>query len=264
MASSRNNVKLYKAAWKPTKAELRRGRWRAAREGGVASRLTADLQIEAYERAIKEHARGRLLDLGCGNAPFAGLYRGLVEEYIWADWGNSPHQLFELDHEIDLNTPPMPFGDAAFDTVLLTDVLEHVVEPDQLLGEIARVLCPGGKLILGVPFLYPIHEQPHDFHRYTQFKLEHFARKHSFEAIEISVVGGGFDVWTDVTGKILGAMWSPLARLPYYTWKLLRSIPPVRRANDSAAWKMPLAYLAVLARKIDVERRMPSKHYDCI
>lgn len=250
MASHQHNqiAKLRKEAWKPTKAELHRGRWRAARKGGVASRLTADLQIEAYEKALRQHAGGMLLDLGCGNAPFAGIYRTLATNYVWADWRNSPHQLFDLDHEVDLNRAPLPFESEAFDTVLLTDVLEHVAEPDQLIAEITRVLRPGGKFVLGVPFLYPIHEQPYDFHRYTQFKLEHFASKHGLDVLELVPVGGPIDVWTELTCKILAAVWSPLARVPYHGWRTLRAIPFVRRVNEEVAWKMPLAYVAVFVR----------------
>jgi SAM-dependent methyltransferase len=157
--------------------------------------------------------------------------------------------LFALDHEVDLNTAPLPFDAAAFDTVLLSDVLEHIAEPDQLIGEIARILRPGGALILGVPFLYPIHEQPYDFHRYTQYKLEHFASKHGFAIVELGPVGGASDVWTDISCKILSAIWTPLAILPYYGWRFLRAIPAVRRANEKVAWKMPLAYLAVYVKQ---------------
>jgi len=238
-----------KTAWTPTKAEKYRRRWRATRKGAVASRIMADLQIAGYEAALKAHARGRLVDLGCGNAPFTGIYSSLVTKFVWADWPNSPHQLFELDVETDLNRPPLPFEDAAFDTILLSDVLEHIAEPDLLFAELARVLSPGGRLIVGVPFCYAIHEQPYDFYRYTRYKLQHFGEKHGLSVVELHEIGGGFDVLSDVASKLLGGIWSPLARLPYYAWKVFNSLPLARALNARAAEKLPLAYLAVYAAR---------------
>jgi SAM-dependent methyltransferase len=241
-------TKRPKDDWAPTKAELHNEKWRARRGGDVTSRIVADLQIGAYEESLRAHARGRLLDLGCGNAPFAGIYRPLVDEYVWADWPNSPHQLFELDCEVDLNAAPLPFHEASFDTILLSDVLEHIAEPNQLLAELRRILTPGGKLLIGVPFLYPIHEQPYDHFRYTNFQLEYFARKLDFQVQSLAVVGGPLDVLADFSCKILGGAWRPLARLSYGAWLLGRMSKAVRLGNNRAAWKMPLAYMVVLQR----------------
>lgn len=243
-----STIRASKSDWRPTKAELHRNHWRATRTTHVISRLVADLQIAGYEQAIEAYATGRLLDLGCGNAPFAGIYRPLVSDYIWADWPNSPHQLFELDIETDLNEAPLPIGDASFDTILLSDVLEHICEPDRLFAEMVRILRPGGHLIVGVPFCYGIHEEPFDFHRYTRFKLQNFGNKHGATVTELRTLGGGFDVLTDVACKLLGGAWKPLARLPYYAWKFARAVPIVRKLNDAAVSTLPIAYLVVYKR----------------
>ena len=207
-----------------------------------------DLQAAAYERAIAKFARGKLIDLGCGNAPLAGIYGPIVDEYVWADWAtSSDRQLFEIDFEVDLNLP-LPFESAGFDTVLLSDVLEHIAEPDALFGELARITKSGGFVIIGVPFLYWIHEQPHDYHRYTRYKLEHFATKHNLTTIEIKEVGGGLDVWSDLTAKLFQLIWQPLAAVPYFMWAWARRVPLIKRLNDQANWKFPIGYIAVLQR----------------
>lgn len=237
-----------KNAWFPTKFENHHGRWRASRkETPVTSRLMADLQARGYQQAIEKYAHGRLIDLGCGNAPLAALYRPRVDEYYWADWPNSAHQKFELDYEVDLNED-LPFDPSSFDTILLSDVLEHLANPDKLFSQVSRMLRPNGNLIIGVPFLYHIHEHPHDYHRYTRFKLEWFARDHGLEAVDIREVGGGLDTLADLSGKLAGTIWRPLARIPYHIWWTFRAVPAIRRLNDKIAWKFPLAYIAIYRR----------------
>lgn len=51
-------------------------------------------------------------------------------------------------------------------------MLEHLREPGKALREIARVMRPQGGVLLSMPFLYPIHDAPHDYQRYTAHGLE--------------------------------------------------------------------------------------------
>jgi SAM-dependent methyltransferase len=245
---SPDTEKMPKSQWRPTKAEKRHNKWRASRQVCVSSLLTADLQISAYEAAIRRHSKGRLLDLGCGNAPYAGIYSAINEEYFWADWEHSPHQIFQLDYYVDLNKTPLPLESNQFDTILLTDVLEHIAEPDKLMSEIVRMLRVGGKAIIGVPFLYPIHEQPNDHFRFTEYQLKYLASKHSLRTVEFIIVGGPLEAWVDLTSKILASVWSKLAWLPFCLGKTALKIPFVVEANKRSAWKVPLAYLQVVQK----------------
>ena len=68
------------------------------------------------------------------------------------------------------------FADASFDAVFMMEVLEHVTEPQQALSEIRRILKPGGRLILSVPFIFPLHDEPHDYYRYTKYGLAYMLR----------------------------------------------------------------------------------------
>ncbi|MBU6407886.1 MAG: methyltransferase domain-containing protein [Alphaproteobacteria bacterium] len=65
----------------------------------------------------------------------------------------------------------IPFPDATFDYVLCTEVLEHVENPGELIAEMRRVLRPGGLIVATVPFSARVHHAPHDFHRYTRYRL---------------------------------------------------------------------------------------------
>ncbi len=74
-----------------------------------------------------------------------------------------------------------PFENNSFDSVIATQVLEHVFNPDQFLKEVARVTMPGGALLLTVPFVWDEHEKPHDYARYSSFGLAHLLRKSGFK-----------------------------------------------------------------------------------
>ncbi len=64
------------------------------------------------------------------------------------------------------------FGDRKYDVIVLSEVLEHVHSPHLAIRNIHGLLQPGGRLILTVPFIFPIHERPHDYFRYTRYGLE--------------------------------------------------------------------------------------------
>lgn len=189
--------------WRPGKFVIRNGRLRASRDGrelSAASRLAADLVAECYDRHLRAHARGKLVDLGCGKVPLYAAYRDLVTETVCADWENSLHGSLHLDVACDLSQT-LPFPDRRFDTVILSDVLEHVAEPQGLLGEIARILDCDGKLLLNVPFMYGLHEQPHDYYRYTEFALRRFAASAGLLVLVLERLGGAPEVLADIAAK---------------------------------------------------------------
>src|SRR5262249_29482934 len=105
----------------------------------------------------------RVLDAGAGDAPYAELFAHC--EYITADWPQSVH---EGGRQADIlgSLEALPVPDAGFGAVVCTEVLEHIAEPEAVLVELLRVLEPGGRLCLTVPFAWPLHEEPFDFYRY--------------------------------------------------------------------------------------------------
>lgn len=127
---------------------------------------------------------GRLLDLGCGNQPFRSWYGPLVDEVVPVDAAPIPGVL-----QVDLSEP-LPFPDASFDVVLCTQVLEHVENVELAGAEIARLLRPGGCALITVPFLYPTHEAPYDFQRFTHFGLRGLVRRHGLEVLNLEAQGG--------------------------------------------------------------------------
>ena len=74
----------------------------------------------------------------------------------------------------------LPFAERVFDSVLCTEVLEHLHEPRRAFREIHRVLRDGGYAVLTTPFQYQAHQRPFDFFRFTYDGLHLLARDAGF------------------------------------------------------------------------------------
>ena len=236
-------------SWRPTKFEMRDGRLRASRDErfvGRGSRWVADLQAQTYEQVLRQYARGRLLDVGAGAAPLYGVYGSLADSVTCIDWGQGRHDGSYIDHDVDLSGP-IPLESEHFDTIVCTDVLEHLSRPAHLMGELARLLAPGGMVLLGVPFMYWLHEEPHDYHRYTEHRLRELAEEAGLGVERLEAMGGGVDVMIDVVSKhlsrsrLLSAAWLGLA--PALS-RGARAADPAGRATR----RMPIAYIGVFSR----------------
>lgn len=235
--------------WKPTKFELKRGRLRGSRnacELGVGSRLISDLVAAKYQAHLPANARGDLLDLGCGKVPPYAAYAPFVDEIICVDWTSGEH--IDLTHDL---SQPLPFADASFDTIVLSDVLEHVPKPDLLWREMTRVLAPRGKVIMNVPFYYSVHAHPHDYYRYTNFALERFVKLNGLELMCLEPVGGLVEIIADLFAKSFSKLrWvgPPLAMMvqwlavAYYRTRLGAQVAQVSSRH------FPLGYFMVAQR----------------
>lgn len=142
------------------------------------------LARRALWRAMADLApslNGRLLDVGCGTMPYRILFS--VDEYVGLEI-DTPEARSRGVADVFYGGGAFPFEDASFDSLLCNQVLEHVFEPDGFLGEAKRVLVPGGRMVLTVPFVWDEHEQPHDFARYSTFGLKALLVRNGFEILE--------------------------------------------------------------------------------
>jgi len=140
--------------------------------------------------SVAHLARGRLLDIGCGEQPLQRLFENRVSEI----WGLDHPRTLHPGERIKIfgTALDLPFRDRCFDTAVSFQVLEHVAEPLRLLQEARRILRPGGYLILTAPHIWNVHEQPHDYFRYTLYGLQHLFRQAGFDIVEVRPMAGYF------------------------------------------------------------------------
>ncbi|MFT3789796.1 MAG: class I SAM-dependent methyltransferase [Rudaea sp.] len=134
-------------------------------------------------RWVKANANGRVLDIGCADE-WARQVISAQCEYIGLDYPLTAQGAYGTRPDVFADGGLLPFRDGTFDTVLLLEVLEHVAEPARVLSEIERVLKSGGVLLLSMPFLYPLHDAPHDYQRYTAPGLKYAVVRAGLDCIE--------------------------------------------------------------------------------
>jgi SAM-dependent methyltransferase len=131
---------------------------------------------------------GTVLDVGCAEGkPKAFLPSGA--SYIGLDYYATATDWYKTRPDVFGDAQALPFADNSIDHALLLDVIEHIPEPDTSLAELHRILRPGGSLTLQVPFLYPLHDEPLDFHRWTRHGLRRAAARHGFSVNDEIAIG---------------------------------------------------------------------------
>jgi SAM-dependent methyltransferase len=151
------------------------------------SPVLLNLHLELVPRLLT-HARGTFLDVGCGTMPFRRYVETRVERYDSLD---IEPRVPGVTFVSDICAMPMVRTNG-YDGALCSEVLEHVGDPQRALLEVHRILRPGGKLLLSVPFLARLHEEPRDYFRYTRHGLAHLLAGGGFQVVEIVPIGSVF------------------------------------------------------------------------
>ncbi|MEO9145230.1 MAG: class I SAM-dependent methyltransferase [Ginsengibacter sp.] len=165
--------------------------------------------------------KGRLLDIGCGKMPYKEfiLANSSVEKYIGLDIENALEYDKLIRPDFTWDGIKMPFENESFETAFGTEVLEHCPNPEIILKEVNRILKSGGVFFFTVPFLWPLHEVPHDEYRYTPFSLKRILGETGFENIEIRATGG----WHASMAQMMG-LWVRRAPLGKNKRKLFSAL----------------------------------------
>jgi SAM-dependent methyltransferase len=136
----------------------------------LISKLTRE-QLDAFVAAHATNAH--TLDIGCCDSPYSKYFPNRVGFDIESGKG--------VDVVGDAHT--LPFKDSEFENILCTEVLEHLHTPERAIAEMKRVLKPNGTLLLSTRFVFPIHDAPGDYFRYTKYGLRHLFR--DWEIVEM-------------------------------------------------------------------------------
>lgn len=142
--------------------------------------LVNHLQHNFIVNEVSNKKFENVVDIGAGKSPYKKFIN--FQRYIGIDVED--RQKLGAVIIADINKG-VPIDSNTSDLVLLIEVLEHLKEPGYVLKEICRILKPGGKLILTTPLVWPIHEAPNDYFRYTNYGLEYLLKNAGFTDIKI-------------------------------------------------------------------------------
>lgn len=157
-----------------------------------------------FSPIIREHiakvagrAYGRMLDVGCGNKPYRDLFP-MVREYVGLDRPSSVDlnrpepEKRKAHYDVEGSADAIPFPPARFETILCTQVIEHLPSPQTFFNEAWRVAAPGALLILTAPLVNPEHEVPYDFLRFTKYGLAELCHSSGWIVESLKPMGGSW------------------------------------------------------------------------
>ena len=182
-----------------------------------------------YDQALCEalwnersRVKGTVVDLGCGMKPYQSWLGTRAERWVGFDLPASYSGRPKADAFAAGGAVPLRTGSA--DCVLCTQVIEHVPRPADVVAEAARILKPGGALLVSAPQAQWLHEEPHDYYRYTKYGLMELAKSAGLRPVSVVQFGGAIAL----VGLILSShvpMLGARERSPW--WHVRRSLQAV-------------------------------------
>lgn len=193
---------------------------------GNVRRLVADLEALGRPARLLVVGGG---SIGQGMEPLYDHPGIAVHSF---DIYDSPHVQFIADGH------HLPLPDGLFDAVVVQAVLEHVLQPAQVVAEIRRVLRPGGLVYAETPFMQQVHEGPYDFTRFTESGHRYLFR--DFSHVASGACGGpGIQFMWSVDHLARGLFRSTaagkLAKLAFFWTQYLDRLIPADYAQDGAS-----------------------------
>ena len=202
--------------------------------------------LEQELSSVAQYLYGHLLNAGCGSRN--------INNYLLANAATKITNYDIASDDPDVIVGPleaMPFEDGTFDSVLCNAVLEHVVDAEEAIRELARVVKPNGRIVVAVPFLQPFHACPTDFRRYTADGLTALGRRAGLDIVCVLPVHSiaqtlGWIIWEyaqEKGGRIRRSVAWALAFVATRLWN--RTDPTVfKNANTfQAVFRRPSQFL---------------------
>lgn len=220
---------------------------------GRAARATSDwidLQLAHVVDSLARVAprtRGRLLDVGCGDKPYEHLFRPYVREYIGVEHEATFSETDARSRgkaDVLYDGARLPFPDASFDVVMSVQVLEHTPRPEALVAEMARVLAPDGLLILSAPFSFRLHEEPHDYFRFSPHGLRELCGRAGLVIEEIHPHGS---LWSLLGHKLNSFLAIRVAQIGGVAQAMGKLGHEATTRGGARVWTLPIVAPTMLA-----------------
>lgn len=129
-----------------------------------------------------------IIDVGAGDSPYREIFIKKYK-YIATDFAETDcHEYKNIDYICTADN--IHVGNKSFDSIICTEVLEHVSNPEEVIKEFSRIIKPGGQLFITTPFIIKLHEIPYDYLRYTPYYLNKILQDNDFEVKKIYYRGG--------------------------------------------------------------------------
>jgi SAM-dependent methyltransferase len=138
----------------------------------------------------------------------------------------------------------LPFQARTFDGAICSEVLEHVADDVRVIREIARIVKPGGTVIVTVPFSFRYHPDPADFRRYTPVGLRALLEREGFTVDIAAGLGGRIMAWLLLVDSIHMAV-----RVPLRSALLLARWPLAAMSGRDEGWSDYAANAVAVARR---------------
>ncbi len=194
------------------------------------------------------YVRGRVLDAGSGSYDrYSHLFSS--DSVVHLDIKEGPNV------DVVGNIENLPFQDSEFDSLISSQVLEHVEYPEKAVMEMCRVLKTGGHALVSVPQWNELHEEPYDFWRYTRYGIESLFTRNGFTVVEYAQLGGFFANRARMTHRYLtdrfrlhNRSW---ARIASFFFRISGTLALLRDRCDASAAnrKHTIGWVFVLQKK---------------
>jgi SAM-dependent methyltransferase len=179
------------------------------------------------------------MDFGCGSKPYKALFTN-VSAYIGVDYDGEGHSHAGEEIDVFYDGHHLPFKDGEFDSIFSSEVMEHIFNLEEILQELNRVLRPGGKMLITLPFAWHEHEMPNDFGRYTSLGLTALLERHGFRVVSLEKTTGFVETLFQLWGlywymhiipkiRIIGRVFAPTFHFVNNNMaRLFRRVMPVK------------------------------------
>ena len=191
-------------------------------------------------RAICRRPHSHVLDVGCGEQPLRHLIETAGGEYTGFDIEQNASGSVKIIGFIDRDLPaPWPDSSATYDVILCSEVLEHVPDWHTAFRNLRTLVADDGRVVITVPFIFPIHMEPLDFFRGTSYTIEVLAKQHGFVVEELVKLGDARDVLSTVLEdvSILPKSTTIPARFASRALRLCRTVV-VKSLQNAFLWRL--------------------------